>query len=240
MSYQQRDHGVVEEDQSHRDATYADNQNTFLQSDDQYLLHQPGYYTDLAQSGSDVFLESQEGSNSSSSQESTNNDFPHIYLDQVVDARQSNHQQYMQARSVAAAAASAQYGHRLSIFLSLLVSDQPEIGQDTVIPHHGNQEQADNPVDIDDAQHAIPAVPPPEMVQQPGQAPEPSSKRRYTPEEEQTIATMMQAGATAKEIGQRLDRNPSSILLKWGRMQGRFGDPHAAEKRRRGGRDDQS
>lgn len=46
---------------------------------------------------------------------------------------------------------------------------------------------------------------------------------------------MMQAGATAKEIGQRLDRKPGSILLKWGRMQGRFGDPHAAEKRRRGG-----
>lgn len=117
MFNQQMDHELVEEGQSSHDATYADNQNNFLQFED---------WASLAQPGSDEFLETQQSSSPFStlgSQEPANNDFLYIYLDQGVEARQSHHQQYMKARSATAASASAQYGERLSIYLSLLVSN---------------------------------------------------------------------------------------------------------------------
>lgn len=122
------------------------------------------------------------------------------------------------------------------------ISNQPPTVQNNDVPQDGNQKQTDNAVDNIDAEQDLAynsAGSASALAQQPLQATESGSRRGYTPEEEQTIATMMQAGITTKEVGQRLDRSASSILLKWGRMRGRFGDPHAAEKRRRNGRGDQ-
>lgn len=234
------DDQASDEFQSHFNAMYTDDPDEFLQLDDHPLLKQPDDHARLPQPGNDASQGSQQGSSPFSSQESANNESSNLYLEQTFDARHIHQQQpeYMIARSVAAVSASAQYGHRLSIYLSQIVGNQAAIVQDRVVTQDKPQQQTHETVDKQGAQHSVasePAVSNSAMAQQPAQASHPTSRRRYTPEEEQTITTMMHAGATAKEVGQLLNRSPSSILLKWGRMRGRFGDPHAAEKRRRDG-----
>ncbi|CAN8099714.1 unnamed protein product [Discula destructiva] len=82
--------------------------------------------------------------------------------------------------------------------------------------------------------HLVNLAPPQVVNQRPNQPNAPTSRPRYSEEETQIIRDMMQAGSTFREVGQRLGRNPTSIELKWRRMEGRYGDPHAAKKRRRG------
>lgn len=224
-----------------RNAMYTGDEGDILQLDDQHLMAQLDAYVRLAEPGRDGVQGTQPGSGPSTSQGPSNDESPHKYLEQRVDARFNHQQQYMLARSMAAAFASAQYGHRLNIYLSQIIGNQAAPVQDRMILQDNHQQQADETVDTQGAPYMTPlrsAVPDSAMAQQLDQAPDPTSKRRYTPEEEQIITTMMHDGATAKEVGQRLNRSTSSILLKWGRMRGRFGDPHAAEKRRRGGRGD--
>lgn len=235
------DDQASDEFQSHFNAMYTDDPDEFLQLDDYPLSKQHDDHTRLPQPGSDASQGSQRGSSPFSIQESANNEPSNLYLEQTFDARHIHQRQpeYIIARSVAAASASAQYGHLLSIYLSQIVANQAAIVQDRVVTLDKPRQQTHQTVDKQGAQHIVasePAVSNSAITQQPAQASHPTTRRRYTPEEEQMITTMMDAGATAKEVGQLLNRSPSSILLKWGRMRGRFGDPHASEKRRRDGR----
>lgn len=211
-----------------------------IELDDQQSLRHLDDLARLALHGSDASQVLHQGSHGSSGQEPINNpnDFSNLYFDNGAATRQHQQQAYMKARSEAAAIALAQYGERLTIYLSQMAGDQLPMGQSSVTPQNSDRQQPEETVDVDRTQHidaSAPAVSGSASHQQPVQAPTSSNKRRYTHEEEQIISTMMQASSTAKEVGQRLNRNPSSILLKWGRMRGRFGDPHAAEKRRRRG-----
>lgn len=62
---------------------------------------------------------------------------------------------------------------------------------------------------------------------------EPSLNRRYIPTGSDIITTRTQVGTLPEQTGERLGWTMGSILLTWERMQGRYADSHAPEKRRR-------
>ncbi|KAJ4418715.1 hypothetical protein N0V82_005387 [Gnomoniopsis sp. IMI 355080] len=157
--------------------------------------------------------------------------------------------QYMQARSGLSVSAQAQYGDLVHGHLPQMPVQQPAFVQGGLDQQHAYSIQASQmsqttalrpatAFHVNSAKESSgqAASGPSDKGQKAAKSIKSSSKRRYTPAELRIITTMMQAKATSEQIGQRLGRNPNSILLKWGRMQGRYADPHAAAKRRRTGK----
>lgn len=58
-------------------------------------------------------------------------------------------------------------------------------------------------------------------------------KGAYSLEEERYISATMSAGFTKEEVAAALGRTPQGVYIKWKRMQGKFGDAHASDKRKK-------
>lgn len=172
-----------------------------------------------------------QGSSPSISEEFAKNEFSHIYLEQIVDTRHTHQQQYMQARRVAAASASARYGHRLSIYLSQIIGNQSTIVQDRVISYDENQKQIDDTVD--NQVHSI-SFPPSLLIQlqlwfcsPPKRQTRPPGVDMRPKKNEQSLPRCTPVLQPRNSVSPSIKVRPAFSVI-----------PYAAEKRHRDGRGD--